>query len=1518
MFLSNVTRTIKDSTVDLVIFPVGTVIPYNGTTPPTFGWTRWNIADNGFCLYATESNLGTQTTASGGSTWSVQYLSTGGHTGDLGATFSTSIASSPGGPSVSYSSGFFGAHTHPTQASSVTTLTPRTVRFNFLVATAARPFLPENSLVFGDRFSSYGSEINQTTLTYISGQDNGTGTINDGITNQTQTITNSATGGAHIHATTSGGSLQTSTETSLTYTPATTGAHTHPGGSVSYNQTVFGPTIVLRLFQTLGELPPTEDVIVGYTGDLSKIQAPWYICNGENGTLDLREKFIGIDTSVTSGDVFLANQTRNTATLGNQTAISHSHRAGGTSNRQAWQIHRHDSASWNHTHTVETSYSDSPNIAARANLCFIQYKSKDNISYSIYSNLLSINENQSVSFTVSTFNIPNGTILYWSTTGSVNANDFTDEVLSGSLIVNNGTATIVRTLKNDFTTEGVENFRIELRTDSTSGTIVARSNLVTINDTSVETFNIVPNTTSVNEGSSVTFTVNTQGVTNGTTLFWTTSVVSGTVNASDFTDGVTSGSVVINNNVGTILREINNDITTEGVESFALELRTGSISGTIQATSSTVTISDTSLTQTFSVSPSVTSVNEGGSVTFTVTTTNVPNGTTLFWTTEQMTGTINASDFTDGVTSGTVVINSNTGSVVRTIQNDFTTEGAESFRLQIRTESISGIVRATSSTVSISDTSVETYSISSDVTSVNEGGSVTFTVTTQGILDGTTLFWTTQAVTGTVNVSDFTDGVTSGSFTINSNTGSVVRTLTNDAATEGAESFRLQIRTVSTSGTVVATSSTISVSDTSITPTYSISPSVTSVNEGGSVTFTVTTAGVANGTTLFWTTEQVTGTVNTSDFTDGVTSGSFTINSNTGSVVRTIQNDFTIEGAESFRLQIRTVSTSGTIVATSSTISISDTSIPTYTVTPNITTVNEGSSVTFTVNTQGVANGTTLFWTTTGTNITSSDFTDGVTSGSFTINSNTGSVVRTLTNDKLTEGAESFALQIRTVSTSGTVVATSSNVSISDTSTTSYSISPSVTSVNEGSSVTFTITTDVAPNGTTLFWTTTGTNITSSDFTDGVTSGSFTINSNTGSVVRILTNDATTEGAESFQLQVRTGSTGGPIVATSVSVTINDTSLTPTYSITPNITSVNEGSSVTFTVTTTNVPNGTILYWSTTGTISSLDFTDSTLTGTVTINSNTGSIVRSILNDNFTEGTESFSIRIRTVSQSGTIVATSSTVTINDTSRSPPQQIVFTSSSSWVVPTGVTSVSIFCVSGGGGGRVEPSSSARRGGGGSATGYRNNIPVTPGETLTIQVGGGGAGALSAVGGTGGKTRILRGSTELCVAQPGAGPNGGTFPNPDVPGVRYGRGGAGGTGTTTGGGVGGGGAGGYTTLTTNGDSVGGAGGQTGSTSGTGTRGGGGGGGSTTGGSARIGGKGGGVGLLGEGTSGVGVASVNATTGTAGNNGSGGGFGGGGAGGNSTTVTSASNGNAGAVRIIWPGSSRQYPSTGTADVG
>ena len=64
----------------------------------------------------------------------------------------------------------------------------------------------------------------------------------------------------------------------------------------------------------------------------------------------------------------------------------------------------------------------------------------------------------------------------------------------------------------------------------------------------------------------------------------------------------------------------------------------------------------------------------------------------------------------------------------------------------------------------------------------------------------------------------------------------------------------------------------------------------------------------------------------------------------------------------------------------------------------------------------------------------------------------------------------------------------------------------------------------------------------------------------------------------------------------------------------------------------------------------------------------------------------------------------------------------------WTVPAGVTSVSVLCIGGGGGCVLYPSGTVgASGGGGGALAYKNNISVTPGQTITYNVGDGGKGA-----------------------------------------------------------------------------------------------------------------------------------------------------------------------------------------------
>lgn len=214
--------------------------------------------------------------------------------------------------------------------------------------------------------------------------------------------------------------------------------------------------------------------------------------------------------------------------------------------------------------------------------------------YQLSANRTTINEGQSVIFSITTKNVPNGTVLYWTTTGTATAGDFTDNRSTNSVVINNNNATVTRTLKEDVLTEGVETFILQLRTGSISGEIVALSQSVRVNDTSVApTYSISPNRTSVSEGNSVIFTVTTQHVPNGTILYWTTN---GTAKVADFTDGLIRNTITINSNKATITRELANDFTSEGEETFGIEIRTGSYTGPIVASRSGIIIEDTSKT----------------------------------------------------------------------------------------------------------------------------------------------------------------------------------------------------------------------------------------------------------------------------------------------------------------------------------------------------------------------------------------------------------------------------------------------------------------------------------------------------------------------------------------------------------------------------------------------------------------------------------------------------------------------------------------------------------------------------------------------------------------------------------------------------------------------------------------------------------------------------------------------------------------------------------------------------------
>ena len=396
--------------------------------------------------------------------------------------------------------------------------------------------------------------------------------------------------------------------------------------------------------------------------------------------------------------------------------------------------------------------------------------------------------------------------------------------------------------------------------------------------------------------------------------------------------------------------------------------------------------------------------------------------------------------------------------------------------------------------------------------------------------------------------------------------------------------------------------------------------------------------------------------------------------------------------------------------------------------------------------------------------------------------------------------------------------------------------------------------------------------------------------------------------------------------------------LLPSYELTSDVISADEGTIVTITLNTNNVADDTAIPYNISGTGISLDdITGAPINGNFVVYSGSATLELALLEDLLTEGNETLTIALDNGEAAIDIEIVDTSLTDVVEPIVGGSQVEYTSAGTftWTAPAGVTSVSVVAVGGGGGGASGYDSGAggnlanfdAPGGGGGGLGWKNNIPVVPGQSYTVQVGAGGGDGTT--GGDGGDSWFIN---SITVA--GLGGAGGNYTETSTPGGSY-VGDGGGVGGEAGNwignqnayavGSGGGGAGGYA-------GNGGAGHDGANVHSEPTGGGGGGGYSAT---NRFGGGGGGVGIYGlgaNGTRGIGVdASNNGQPGGGGSGGANGNTGptsgttsrGGAYGGGAGGVRSYSwrnigegEGGSGAVRIIWPGDQRQFPSTRTAN--
>ena len=105
----------------------------------------------------------------------------------------------------------------------------------------------------------------------------------------------------------------------------------------------------------------------------------------------------------------------------------------------------------------------------------------------------------------------------------------------------------------------------------------------------------------------------------------------------------------------------------------------------------------------------------------------------------------------------------------------------------------------------------ETRTVESSIAPRNltEGTQITITVTTTGIEDGTTLYYTIRGVLGTITAADFSDNSLTGTVTINNDSGSFTKTVASDGVIEEGEAFVIDIRADSHSGSLLETTDSV-------------------------------------------------------------------------------------------------------------------------------------------------------------------------------------------------------------------------------------------------------------------------------------------------------------------------------------------------------------------------------------------------------------------------------------------------------------------------------------------------------------------------------------------------------------------------------------------------------------------------------------------------------------------------------------------------------------------------------------
>jgi hypothetical protein len=381
---SGIGEVVAPPTSTQYIIPKDSIILYNGADPNYYEWEFFADATDKFIKgTATQGEIGTIVAESGSTSISVSGLTAsiaGAHVNNT-----TTLQGRGSAYSAYIYNDIDGDHTHVLSASAITgNPIPAKSKFTLLRAISDQKRFPPNTKFINETSRSLNSSIDLATTVagnkYIVGYN--LGHALSAQVGASSTISTGYGGGAHSHNV----DLQVYPSEQL-YTASQLGAtrgatpdlrsHTHAPSSLTIYLDSLAGKLLSIWDDATSTILCTNDILM-YCGDLSLLPSYWKICDGTNGTVDMRNYFFGhATTGQTHGQESLVNYTF-PASLGSLSNSTWTHSHYGPVQTYTYDagpnFGSHLTYSASHTHIISgTPTATSDYLPAHIKLAFIKF-----------------------------------------------------------------------------------------------------------------------------------------------------------------------------------------------------------------------------------------------------------------------------------------------------------------------------------------------------------------------------------------------------------------------------------------------------------------------------------------------------------------------------------------------------------------------------------------------------------------------------------------------------------------------------------------------------------------------------------------------------------------------------------------------------------------------------------------------------------------------------------------------------------------------------------------------------------------------------------------------------------------------------------------------------------------------------------------------------------------------------------------------------------------------------------------